>query len=348
MASHDLDININIYGESMSVDIANFGRIVLATEEVEAGFTEDYRLYTSNRDAQADTDLSAPAMLALAAFFSQELRPPDIAVAPVTYATLDTDLDALLIAWSEFYGVVCDDRTQATQDDLATWVAANGRIGSIQSSDAAITAGTPANLFEDLQADNNNRAFGTWHDDDDEFVDLDWLATILSCDLDSQSSVAHDKELVGCSAPGSADIDATKKAVVEGLNGNLYLPFKGGSVMRPGVLFGGDWIEDKIIEDWFEARLGEGIAALAKRQSMANSKIAYDDDGIALCEGVIRAVVAVGVKAGHFVKNSLVLDVPKLVDISAVTRATKTVTIAGTVQKAGAIKDFNFNIGITF
>lgn len=240
MASHDTDIVINIYGESQSVAITNFGRLVWATEDVEAAFTETHRVYSSNNEAQTDADLSAATKLAAAAFFSQDLRPVDFIVASVTYASLDTDLTALLAVFTDWYGVACADRTKATQLLLAAWAAANNRIASSQSLDADILSSTVGNLMETIQDLSNNRCFGSWHDDDAEFVDLNWLATILSADMDSQSSVAHDKELVGVSAPPLTALSTTQAAAVYAQGGNIYLPFKGGPVMRPGVMFGGD------------------------------------------------------------------------------------------------------------
>jgi len=352
MSTHNADISISIYGETQSVDITNFGRIAFLTDDVEVGFTETYRLYESNNAAQTDSDLSATAKLAMAAFFSQDLRPSDIMVAPVTYTTFATDLAALVAevggTSNDFYGIATQDRTKANLNDLADWIAANNKIGIIQCSDSEITAGTGGNLFETLNGDSNNRVAGVWHDDDAEYVDLAWLATILACDMDSQSSVAHDKQLVGCTAPGSSDVDDTKKGVVEGYYGNLYLPFYGDPVMRDGTMFGADWIDDKILEDWFKARLQEAFARLAIRESNAMSKIPYTDVGIAMCESEIRGVVDKGVSIGHFAADTLTLNVPLLSSISSATRATRAITINGNVQKAGAIKDFNFNLGITF
>lgn len=352
MSTFNADVSVNVYGETQSVDITNFGRICFATDDVEVGFTETYRLYESNNAAQTDADLSAPAKLAAAAFFSQKRRPSDLMIAKVVYATINTSLDALLAevggTSNDFYCVVTEDQTEANLLLLAAWATANSRIAIVQSLDAAITAGTAGNLFEDLVATSNDRCAGVWHDDALDYVALGWAATILAADMDSESSVAHDKEIVGVSAPPSTAIDDTKKGVVVGLNGNLYLPFYGDPVMRPGVMFGGAWIEDTILEDWLQARLQEAFARLAKRTSNANSKIPYNDFGIAMCEAEIRGVIDKGVSIGHFNANTLTLNVPLLSSISSAVRATKTVTISGNVQKAGAIKDFNFNVGVTF
>lgn len=348
MSTWNVDVNVTVVGESQSVDIQNFGVQVLATQDVEVGFTEAYRLYTSNTSVQNDADVSTAAKADAAAFFSQDLRGDTLMIASVTYVTLNTSLDALLVETIDFYGITCADRTEATQVLLAAWAAANNRIAGLQSSDAAITAGTPANLFLTVQALSNNRAWGVWNADNAENNDVAWMATILSADMDSQASVAHDKELVGITVPTSTEVDDTKKAAVVTAGGNLYLPFMGDPVMRPGVMLGGDWIEDTILEDWFEARLGEAMARLAKRKSNANSKIEFTDIGIADVEGEIRGVAEDGVRIGHFEDDSLVLNVPKLADISAAVRATKTVTIPGTIQKTGGIKNFNINFGITF
>ncbi len=352
-ATWNFNVGITVTSEKQSIAVQNFGRPVLITEDIESGFTEAYRIYTSNSAAQNDDDLSAPAKLDVAEFFSQNLRPRDLMVAATTmtttpYDNVSTSLDALLIENSEFYGVVCASRLKVALELVAVWSAANKRISGVQSSDADITAGTGGNLFETISALNNDRCFGVWHDEDLESVDLAWMATILAANLDVRASVAHDKMLVGMSVPPSADIDDTKRATITGYNGNIYLPFFGANVMRPGTMFGGLAIQEKIIEDWYEARLGEAFARLAVKRSNELSGIPYDDFGIADIEGEIRAVTEVGYDANSFVRDSLTLDVPKLASISAATRATQKLTITGNVVKSGSIKDLDFTVGITF
>jgi hypothetical protein len=352
MANFNADVSVTVTAYSGGVNITNFGRICFATDDVEAGFTEDYKIYESNNEAQNDSDLSATAKLALAAFFSQSPRPKDIMVAPVTYASIGTDLDALLLVVggtsNDFYCVVTEDQTAANLETLSDWATANDKICFIQSLDAAITAGTVGNLFETLLGDLAPRTAGVWHDDALDYVALGWAARVLSADMDSTSSVSYDKEVTGVNAPPSTAIDTTKKAQVLAYNGNLYLPFFGDPVMRPGTMFDGDAIEDKILEDWTKARVQEALARLAKRQSNNNSKVPYDDFGIAMVESEIRGVIDKGIQIGHFVADSLTLDVPALADISAAVRATKTLTITGSVQKTGSIEYINFTFGITF
>jgi len=351
-ATHNADIQVNVYGETQAIDAQGFGRIVHATDDVEAGFTDKYRIYESNNDAQSDADLSANAKAAAAAFFSQEQRPPDLAIAKVTYESvgdeLKDDLTALLAEWSDWYGLCCQSRLLADQQAMSEWAAANDRLASVQSSDAAITAGTAGNLFEVLNAATNNRAFGAWHDDDAEYVDLDWLTRILAANPDEQSSVAHDKILTGPTAPPDSAMDSTKKATVEGYNGNIYLPFYGPSVMRPGLCFGGKTVEDAILEDWFQARLQEKVAALAVRKSNANDKVGFDDFGIGEVEGEIRSVYNLGEGVGHFVEDTLVVASPKYADLTTTQIASKSIVVPVTCRKKVGLKDFTINVGVTF
>lgn len=351
MTTHNADIDVNIFGETQSVDVQGFGRIVHATDDVEAGFTDLYRIYTSNSDATQDADLSAGAKAAAAAFFSQENRPPDLAIAKVAYEDvgdeLKDDLDTLLAAWNEFYGLCCQSRLDADQEVISAWTEANERLGANQSSVAAILAGTGGNLFETLNTADYNRSFGAWQADDTEYVDLTWLARILSANPDQQSSVAHDKRLTGPSSQ-EFEITSTEAATVYSYNGNLYLPFYGPDVMRPGTCWSGKTVEDKILEDWFKARLQEAIAAMLIRESNANGKVDFDDFGIGLAEGEIRGVVGLGEEVGHFVENTLVINVPKYASLTAGQIASKSIVIPLTVRKKVGLKDFTLNVGVTF
>ena len=352
MATHNADILVNIYGETQAIDAEGFGRIVHATEDVEAGFTDLYRIYESNSDASADVDLSTGAKAAAAAFFNQENRPPDLAIAKVAYEDvgdeLKTDLDTLLAAWKDFYGLTVMSRADADQQVIAVWAQANDRLASGQSSTEAILEGTGGNLFETLNEAAYTRSFAAWHDDDAEFVDLAWLTRILSANPDQQSSVAHDKVLTGVSAPPHADVTAAQKATVFGYNGNLYLPLYGPAVMRPGTCWSGKTIEDRILEDWFQARLQEAVAALLVRKSNANDKVSFDDFGIGEAEGEIRGVYDLGAGVGHFIPGTLVVAVPKYASLTTVQIASKSIVIPLTCRKRVGLKDFTLNVGVTF
>ena len=344
-ANWDFTVTTNVFGNAQGVRAQDFGTPVWATEDVEAGFTELYRAYESNSAIQLDDDLSAPAKAAGAIFFSQpaELRPQQLIIAPVTYASLGTDLDVLLAAFKGFYGVACQDRTKATQVLLAAWTLANERLGSLQSLDSDILAGTAGNLFETVSDLANGRAFGSWHATDTEYADLAWLAQILGPNADVTASVAYDKTLVGVA---SQNVTVAQRDTVTGYGGNLYLTLKGVGATGEGTLFDGDWIDELITEDLFKARSEEGIAQLRLDTSQRGSKIPYDNDGLAQIEQKIRDVYLKLVGANHLRAGSLVMNVPDISAVDSADIAARQTTLSATVISKGAQKDITLNVGI--
>jgi len=78
MATWDLNVVVNILSTALGVTRATFGRIMLMTEDVT--FSEDYKIYETNQDAQDDSTLGTDVKSAVATFFSQTPHPPDVAV----------------------------------------------------------------------------------------------------------------------------------------------------------------------------------------------------------------------------------------------------------------------------
>jgi len=80
-ANFDSDITVNVYGSATPVKRQSFGVLMLASQDVGAGFTEDYRLYESPQEAAADTDLQSGTQAMIAAFYSQPSHPRKVGVA---------------------------------------------------------------------------------------------------------------------------------------------------------------------------------------------------------------------------------------------------------------------------
>jgi hypothetical protein len=83
-ATLDSEIQVTVFGVPQGVDTQSFGRALEVTEDVGVGFTQLYRLYSSISAVSADVlsgDLGPTVGARLAAFFSQQNRPPDVAVA---------------------------------------------------------------------------------------------------------------------------------------------------------------------------------------------------------------------------------------------------------------------------
>lgn len=349
MATHDADVVVNVTGNAQPVRRANFGIPLFATDQVDVGFTELYRIYNSNNEAQTDSDLLADAKSAAATFFSQSPRPRSLVIAKVAMTQVDTDLTALRAVYDAWYGFTVDDRTDSVIADAATWAAANDKLYIAQSSAAAILAGTPANAFETQQTAANPYGAGLWYQTDTVYADLAWLAAGLSIDMDSQSGIWAHRTLVG-PAVSDGDVTSTEKANVEGDGGNLYLSFRGVGATAPGKLFDGRWIDEQVIRDWVIARVGEAIAQLMLNLANSNQKIPYDNYGLRLIGAEVEAVLQRGVSIGHFREGSVIVDVPDIyadpaeVDPADIVAREATITAEATLT--GAIQTVTITIGV--
>ena len=350
-ANHNADVTVNLYTTAQSVDRAVFGAGAIVTEDVEAGFTETYRLYESNTEVQNDSDVSTAGKAQAAAYYAQAQHPKKLFLISGDYETVATGelaacLDAAYAdireASEDFYGVVVMNRDSYNFAALAAWCASNKKLCIVQSDDADAKGGTPANDFDTLQALSNKRGVSLWHDDDSEYADAAWLARILAADPDNRASVAYDKNLTGITAP--TGLTSTNKSNITGYGGNLYLPF---FVMRPGKASDGTWIDQTILHDWVSARIAEDVAQYLMGQSELGRKVPYTAAGIAEIVAVIRARLLKGAQIGHFDPNTVYVTAPDIDTITAATKASRELTIECGATETGGIYDVTVNVGIT-
>lgn len=348
-ANFDLDITINLYSSAQPVNRRSFSLPVFATDDVGAGFTELYRIYASNTEAQADSDLNAGPKAAAAAFFSQPLRPSRLMIAKVVLESvggeLTASLDALLADYDGWYGFAVDSRADADLTAACAWALANRQLYLGQSSDADILSATTPNVFDDQNTLANGRAMGVWHETDAAYADLCWLAAFLAKDPDEGPTVAYKRTLVGITPD---DLTSTELANVESVNGNAYLTFYGVGATGPGKLFDGAFADTLLTKDWIVARVGEAIAQYLLDAANRGERIPFTDDGIAQIEGVLRGEMDRGVTVGHFRPGSVVTTVPSIADgeVSDADIIARELTISAEAIDASGIAKVTINLGV--
>jgi hypothetical protein len=352
-ANFNSDITVNLYTTAQSVDRTVFGVGAIATEGVEAGFTETYRVYESNTEVQQDSDVGTVGKAAAAAYYAQPQHPKKLIIISADYETvatgeLGTSLDAAYAdiqeAGEDFYGICVTSRDEYNFAALAAWCATNTKLGFVQSDDSDASGGTPSNDFDTLQALSNKHGISLWHDDDAEYADIAWMAQVLAADPDNRASVAYDKTLTGMTAPV---LTSTNKSNILGYGGNLYLPFLGVDVTRPGKASEGSWIDEVILQDWIKARVQEDLAQYLIDQSQLGRKVPYTQMGLNELGAQVGGRFQRGVQIGHFEKDSVVVTVPDIDDVSAATKASRAATIEASATITGGIATVTVNIGIT-
>jgi hypothetical protein len=349
----DGNILINVLPSANAVRRQSFGRLVIATDAVEAGFTETHRVYQKDSDASSDADLSAGAKAAVATFFQQGLHPTDVAVMKCAtgYTSLATELAALAVVFPDFYGVTVQSRVQTDVEAAAAWVAANSpRLGYFQTSDAAVLAQTAANVAENLQGFNYDNVALAWHDNDAQNFDVAQMAYKLAADPDVTTTQWAYTPLTGVTVPGALVLDAADQVVLEGYNANYYSTLRGAPATWPGVTVNGNKIDELTSRDWFQARAEERAAQHTLTKSAQNRKVPFTDKGMREHAGLMLALGRQGENPslGHFRPGSFSVDIPPITDVPPADIQGRIFQV-GTAEAilAGSIEKVVWNVAIT-
>jgi hypothetical protein len=350
MATFDGDIVVNILSTAGAVTTQDFGVAIWVTDALEAGFTERVRFYESSQAVNADADLQQATKDALNAAFAQNPRLRKLAVGKISYiAVISDEMDAIKAEADQtdgFYFIGSSSRVEGNIVDLAAWAETQPVLYLPQTSDAALLAGTAGNIGEDLRLATRARTALTYNATDTEYNGFSWGSKTGAADPDEQSTTWRNKTLSGITP--QVTLTDTEKANILAENANVYLTLKGQGSMGEGTLADGNPIDTRIARDWLEFRIGEGLAQLFLDVSNRNSKVPFDNDGIAQIGGVLEAVAARGEKVGHLLAGASTVSLPLRKDVPPADVTARTLTVPMEVTLAGAIEEATINVVVNF
>ena len=213
-----------------------------------------------------------------------------------------------------------------------------------QSLDADALAGTPANIFDTIQALNNPRTTLFWHDDEREYLDGGALAIMSAANLDAAggSITMFGKQVTGVPADNLSSAQVVNIAgdgeSNDGFGGNVYVPIAGRSVILWGKSSEGEFNDVQWTIDWTFFRVSEEVfGALVTTPT----KIPYTNAGIAVVANEVRGVLNTGVTNGHFTNDDPAfpnVSVPLSSEVSTTDKNTRVLrNVVGNAKLAGAI-----------
>ncbi len=277
-----------------------------------------------------------PEYLQMAAMLAQSPRPVDVAVYRKATATTYTDaLDALVLTFTAFWGIVIGSRIEADLNSVGTWANSNKRFffGGINDVDAG-------------NARNLDREAYIIHDASPvEYPD----GAIVGQSLPKQpgSFTFKWKQLSGISASGYT---LTELNTVRSNNTQAMQEQAGAIYLNEGISTSGEFIDVIHGMDWVEDQLNVDLLSLM----INNEKVPFDDRGIAQVEGVIRGVmkrsgeagiIAAAVSEADMLKSDdkkfqYKVTVPRAADVTANDKANRELTgvefiyyLAGAIHK---------------
>jgi len=202
------------------------------------------------------------------------------------------------------------------------------------SSEADILASPATDIISVLSAKNYDRTAGMYHSlAGTQYPEYAWPG--LQLPKDPGSSTWFGKTLVGITAD---TITTTADTNIANKNGNSYQTIGGVDLTLDGRVVSGEWIGIIRGVDWLQAQIEEEVFSVLVNAE----KIPFTDEGVGVILSTIRNILNQrGVDVGLLVADSIVVEAPKVADISSANKTARTLpditfsaTLTGAIHKA--------------
>lgn len=268
-------------------------------------------------------------------------------VATTANQSVATELDALLAESSAWYGFNLVSRDALDIARAALWAESNARFHYAQTSDADVLTTATDDIASVLQDASYNYTKIMWYSTDSTAAAFAHLANRLAVDPDVQTTIWDYVTLAGI-ANDVASLTTTQLTNLTTKNAGAYLTLGGvGATGGGNKQSSGRFSDVQITVDWLKARLEEAHAQLLLNYSNRGSKIPFTDLGFARVGAIARGVLELGIRAGHFERQtdaqgdeiSPFVNLPARADVSAgdvsarLLRYTCGALLAGAVQQ---------------
>lgn len=352
-STHDDLIDIDITLASLASGQASFSTILMLCANVTPGNTT-HATYNNYAEVVADIgELNTTVQEMARIAFAQANPPSSIIIRGVDVAGAQTyvqALDAAIASGLDFYGVIADVRTPATQILLATDIENKASSGTYllfitQDDDADWkTTGLPAAW---AAVADYERTVICYHDDNDADATSDYLDVALAADRLSWDA---DETSVGWTC-AVAEVDAlttpvtsTQKGFLRTNAANVALPMGTltDTYVDPGQNLASRPIDHIVSADWLRARISEAVADLLVSTAARGVKITVDVQGQTQVANVIEGVFLKGLRAGHILAYELTPVTITAADITA-----QRVRFTGEAQFSTGIRQVGIDLNLS-
>lgn len=249
-------------------------------------------------------------------------------------AALDTDLNTLLAATTDWYGLVVDAWDATNIADVAGVIesADTPHLFSAETQDSDVVDAGSSDIGSTLQTSAYERTFLTYAYDLDPSPAAAWIGKQLPTDPGSTTWKFKTLATVAASSLTTGEI-----AQADAKNVNTYTTVGGQNMTAEGVCCSGEFIDVVRFVDWLTARMSENVFRALK----INPKIPFTDSGIQAIVAEIEGVLRQGIfNGGINPDEDLIVTAPLAADVDANTRASRTLpdlefiaTLAGAIHK---------------
>lgn len=253
-----------------------------------------------------------------------------------------TDLAAILVADSDWYGLCLDSNSPAEVGAAMAWCEANGKLGAFNCSDTAIAdPASTTDIAYTSKAAAYARSFGLFSQSQLlSYSAAAWLGRNLPLTPGSENWAF--KTLAGVTADR---LSGGQVHAVENKNWSVYTPLLGVNCTQFGKTPSGEWIDITRFSDWVKNEMQVQILGLL----LNNNKIPFTDAGIDTIRATMLGVLHTGVDVGGLASSPApTVSLPAASSVDSVNKANRNVpnvSAGGTL--AGAINSLQLGISLT-
>lgn len=242
-----------------------------------------------------------------------------------------TDLAAILLENSDWYGLTLSTGGKAEIIAAAAWVEANKKLGAFSSQDADILGSGSSDVASTVKTANDFRS---------------WVQYGTRASFEHGAAAAMGKAFPY--DPGSITFKFLKLASVTAdrltathitnatnKNAMFFTDYGGVNITAEGKTAAGEFVDVIRDRDWFESRLQTRVFAVLTN----NPKTPFTDKGIAAVEAEVRGQLTEGIQAGFLSDSPApIVSVPLASQVNPTDKANRLLkTISFTATVAGAI-----------
>lgn len=252
---------------------------------------------------------------------------------------LSTDLDAILQADRQWYGLALDSNGAAETEAAAAWTESRVRLFGAQTADTACMDPTATtDVMSVLKTAAYSRTFPSFARSialATSWYAAAWMGRMFP--LDAGSATWAFKTLSGVAA---YDLTDTQRNSILAKNGNVYIevddvPITYGEAGAGGKVASGEWIDVMHGLDWFQSDAQTSIFSVF----LDNKKVPFTDAGIDIIRTALLASLKRGIGRDIFADDPApTIAVPRASDVSTTDRKNRKLpAVTFTAQLAGAV-----------
>jgi hypothetical protein len=242
---------------------------------------------------------------------------------------LATDLNAILLADSSWYGLLIDGNSEAEIAAAALWTETQKKIFVATTSDTLVKdAGSTTDIGADLDTAAYARTGLIYSES--PYAGAALLGDRLPDDPGTDTWAFKTLATIPYS-----NLNPTEVAALDAKHVNHYTRIAGINITRKGWSSAGEYMDITRSIDWLSARIQERIYAI-----LVNSrKLPYTDRGVDVIRAEIMAQLDIAIGLGMLAATPApTVTAPKVADVDPIDRANRLLPdVTFTAQLAGAI-----------